>query len=91
MRRTQIYLDEDHKRALKILATTRDANVSDLIREAIERLLRDEFAGADWRAEMRRLQKSMLKQLGGGVGEERLHAALKQARAEIAREDGENA
>jgi hypothetical protein len=48
MTRTQIYLTEDQKRALRHMAAERDSNVSDLIREAVDRLLASE--GVDWGA-----------------------------------------
>lgn len=39
MRRTNLYLDPDKLRALKMLAATEDASVSDLVREAIDTLI----------------------------------------------------
>jgi len=50
--RTQIYLDESQRRALKLLAATSDSTMSDLVRRAVDRLLSDEFAAKDWAAEM---------------------------------------
>lgn len=50
--RTQIYLDDQQRRALKMLAASSDRTVSDLVRCAINRLLTDEFAGKDWAVEM---------------------------------------
>jgi hypothetical protein len=50
--RTQIYLDEKQRRALKLLAASSDRSVSDLVRHAIDRLLNDEFAGKNWADEM---------------------------------------
>jgi Arc/MetJ-type ribon-helix-helix transcriptional regulator len=54
MNRTQIYLDERQRKALKLIAATTDVSMSDLIRRAVDRLLlSDEFAGKDWASEMR--------------------------------------
>ena len=50
--RTQVYLDEKQRRALKMLAASRDTTVSDLVRHAVDRLLRDEFGKKDWASEI---------------------------------------
>jgi cytochrome P450 len=53
MRRTNLYLDPDKLRALKMLAANEDASVSDLVREAIDTLIDrrlHERAAADPRA-----------------------------------------
>jgi len=50
--RTQIYLDEKQRRALKMLAASTDQSVSDLVRRAVDRLLSDEFVGKDWGTEL---------------------------------------
>jgi hypothetical protein len=39
MRRTNLYLDPEKLRALKMLAASEDASVSDLVREAIDTLI----------------------------------------------------
>jgi len=39
MRRTNLYLDPDKLRALKMLAVNEEASVSDLVREAIDALI----------------------------------------------------
>jgi hypothetical protein len=39
MRRTNLYLDPDKLRALKMLAAKEDASVSDLVREAIDAMI----------------------------------------------------
>lgn len=79
MRRTQIYLDEDQKAALRALAADRGANVSDVIREAIDRLLRDEFSGDDWADRLRALQTRVQARLGD-VSEEDVEAAFRRVR-----------
>jgi Arc/MetJ-type ribon-helix-helix transcriptional regulator len=50
--RTQIYLEERQRRALKLLAASTDSSLSDLVRRAVDRLLESEFDGKDWTAEM---------------------------------------
>jgi len=50
--RTQIYLDDKQRQALKLLAASSDASVSDLVRRAVTRMLNEEFAGKDWATEI---------------------------------------
>jgi Arc/MetJ-type ribon-helix-helix transcriptional regulator len=45
MRRTNIYLDPDTLRALKMVAANEDASVSDLVRTAIDKFLESRAAG----------------------------------------------
>lgn len=46
--RTQIYLSDQQRRALKLLSAASDQSVSDLVRRAVDRLLSDELASEDW-------------------------------------------
>jgi Arc/MetJ-type ribon-helix-helix transcriptional regulator len=46
--RTQIYLSDQQRRALKLLSAASDQSVSDLVRRAVDRLLSDELASDDW-------------------------------------------
>jgi Arc/MetJ-type ribon-helix-helix transcriptional regulator len=46
--RTQIYLTDQQRRALKLLSAASDQSVSDLVRRAVDRLLSDELASDDW-------------------------------------------
>jgi DNA-binding ferritin-like protein len=46
--RTQIYLSDRQRRALKLLSAASDQSVSDLVRRAMDRLLSDELASDDW-------------------------------------------
>lgn len=92
MRRTQIYLDEDQKKALKALALDRDATVSDLVREAVARLLRDEVTNdASWQS-LGRLQQRIRTSVMGALGHEptddEIAAAAKSARKAVARKRG---
>jgi len=50
--RTQIYLSDQQRRALKLLSAARDQSVSDLVRRAVDRLLSDELASDDWGARL---------------------------------------
>ncbi|HEY9084966.1 MAG TPA: CopG family transcriptional regulator [Candidatus Tyrphobacter sp.] len=79
MRRTQIYLDEDQKRALRTLAAERDSNVSDLVRQAVDRLLKEEIDRGDWAARLGVWQKRIRRRLGD-VREERVDEALRSVR-----------
>jgi Arc/MetJ-type ribon-helix-helix transcriptional regulator len=50
--RTQIYLSDQQRRALKLLSAASDQSVSDLVRRAVDRLLSDELASDDWGARL---------------------------------------
>jgi Arc/MetJ-type ribon-helix-helix transcriptional regulator len=64
MRRTQIYLDEDQKRALRSLAASLDSNVSDLIRRAVDRLLQEELPRKEWAKRLGDWQKRIRERYG---------------------------
>jgi Arc/MetJ-type ribon-helix-helix transcriptional regulator len=51
--RLQVHLDPDRHKALRLLAAASNASVSDLVRKAVDLLLRSEFARKDWSGEMR--------------------------------------
>ncbi len=80
MNRTQIYLDEDQKKALRLLATARDRTVSDIVREAVDRLLAGELDQTDLGAQLTAVQARIQAHLGDRT-EEDIAAALKRARA----------
>lgn len=50
--RTQIYLSDRQRRALKLLSAASDQSVSDIVRRAVDRLLSDELASEDWGAQL---------------------------------------
>ncbi len=50
--RLQIHLDPSRHKALRLLAAAADTSVPDLVRRAIDHLLRDEFARTDWDNEL---------------------------------------
>lgn len=79
MRRTQIYLDEAQKRALRHLAAERDSSVSDLVREAVSRMLTDE--GVDWGARFDAFRQRIETQPGPGVTDEDVEQAVTEVRA----------
>jgi len=78
--RTQIYLDEKQRRALKMLAASTDQSVSDLVRRAIDRLLSDEFVGKDWGTEMSALV-GRLRKAGREITDARAVKAVEQHRS----------
>ncbi len=80
MTRTQIYLDDDQKAALRLLAAGSDSTVSDLVRRAVDRLLAGELKGADLAGQLSALQARLQARLGDRT-EEDVAAALKRARA----------
>ncbi|MBM4436340.1 MAG: ribbon-helix-helix protein, CopG family [Actinobacteria bacterium] len=55
MIRTQIQLTPTQARELKRLAAERDASVAELVRQAIDRLLREEGMDARWERALRAL------------------------------------
>lgn len=83
MRRTQIYLDEDQKRALRAIAADKDVNVSDLVRRAIDKLLADEIPRGDWGSRFDALLKRVEGELARDPTDDEVEAAFRQARAEM--------
>jgi len=80
MTRTQIYLDDDQRAALRLLAAGRDSTVSDLVRMAVDRLLAGELEGTDLASQLSAVQARLQARLGDRT-EEDVAAALKRARA----------
>lgn len=79
MTRTQIYLDDDQKAALRLLAAGRGSTVSDIVREAVDRLLAGELQGTDWVRQVSAVQARLQARLGDRSDEE-VAEALKRAR-----------
>jgi len=52
MHRTNVYLDSEVVRSLKLLAAARGKSMSDLIREAVDDMLAHPPDGVDWRSEV---------------------------------------
>jgi len=50
MHRTNIYLNDDQRDALRQLTAASGETMSDVVRRAIDRLFADEFVGQDWGA-----------------------------------------
>ncbi len=48
MHRTDIYLDEDQRAALRQLSAPSGETMLDVVRRAIDRLLAEKFVGQDW-------------------------------------------
>jgi Arc/MetJ-type ribon-helix-helix transcriptional regulator len=80
MTRTQIYLDDDQKAALRSLAMGRDSTVSDLVREAVDRLLAGELENKDLGSHLAAVQERLQARLSNRSDEEFV-IALKRARA----------
>ena len=78
--RTQVYLGEEQRRALKLLAASSDSTVSDLVRRAVDRLLAGEFAGKDWATEMDAVV-GRLRSAGPEHSDEEVDAAIAARRA----------
>jgi predicted transcriptional regulator len=79
MTRTQIYLDDDQKAALRLLAANRQSTVSDLVREAVDRLLEVEFQGVDFGTRFTDVQARLQARIGDRSDTE-VDAAFKKAR-----------
>ncbi len=78
MTRTQIYLTEEQKLALRRMAAEHGSNVSDLVRAAIDRLLDNERV--DWGARFDAFRKSIEEQ-GPEFTEEDFEAAAAEVKA----------
>jgi Arc/MetJ-type ribon-helix-helix transcriptional regulator len=78
--RTQIYLDDKQRRALKMLAASRDLTVSDLVRRAVDRLLCDEFGDKNWETEME-AAVTRIRAGGSELSDDQVDAAIAQRRA----------
>jgi len=61
--RTQIHLSDQQRQALELLLAASDQPVSDLVRQAVERLLSDELAGEDWGARLDALMERIRSQI----------------------------
>lgn len=81
MERTQIYLDEEQKRKLRLIAADEGGNVSDLIRSAIDRLLDDRFPTVDRLTKYHEVRKRIVESLDGGATDEEIEAAFRRMRA----------
>jgi Arc/MetJ-type ribon-helix-helix transcriptional regulator len=79
MRRTQIYLDEDQKKALKLIAAESDSTVSDIVREAIDRVIKERIDRGQWAARLGEWQER-LRERYGDFTEEQVDAALRSVR-----------
>jgi Arc/MetJ-type ribon-helix-helix transcriptional regulator len=80
MRRTQIYLDENQKAALRVVAADRGVNVSELVREAIQEFLRVELNAQGRVARFDALREIILAELDGGLTDEEIDAVAKRKR-----------
>jgi hypothetical protein len=77
MTRTQIYLTESQKRILRHIAAERDSNVSDLVREAVDRLIASD--GVDWGARFDAFREKI--EAGPEFSEEDFEAADTEVKA----------
>ena len=67
MKRTNFYVDDERLEALKHVATTEHISVSDLVREGIDRVIRERMRGKPDRAALRAdLQAYLQKYTGKG-------------------------
>jgi Arc/MetJ-type ribon-helix-helix transcriptional regulator len=61
MKRTNFYVDDERLAALKHVATTERVSVSDLVREGIDRVIRERMRGKPDRATLRADLKEYLR------------------------------
>jgi len=67
MKRTNFYVDDERLTALKHVAATEKSSVSDLVREGIDRVIRERMRGRPDRARLRDdLQAFLRKYTGKG-------------------------
>jgi Arc/MetJ-type ribon-helix-helix transcriptional regulator len=64
MKRTQIYLDEDQKKALRMIAAEADSSVSEIVRKAIDTAIRQHVDGGDLAARLGEWQKRVRQRYG---------------------------
>lgn len=86
MRRTQIYLDEDQKRALRAIAADKEVNMSDLVRGAIDKLLAEEIPRGDWGSRFDALQARIEAEMPHEPTDEDVERAFRQARSDMKRD-----
>ena len=65
MKRTNFYVDTERLEALKHVATTESVSVSDLVREGIDRVIRERMHGKPDRATLRADLKEYLRRYTG--------------------------
>jgi Arc/MetJ-type ribon-helix-helix transcriptional regulator len=82
MERTQIYLDESQKAALRAIAADRGQNVSDVIRQAIDRLLSEDLDTVDIAARLDAVKARIAARVGS-VSDEQIDDAAKLAKQQI--------
>jgi hypothetical protein len=65
MKRTNFYVDDERLEALKHVATTESVSVSDLVREGIDRVIRERMHGKPDRATLRADLREYLRRYAG--------------------------
>ena len=65
MKRTNFYVDDERLEALKHVATTEHVSVSDLVREGIDRVIRERMKGQPDRAALRADLRAYLAKYAG--------------------------
>ena len=67
MKRSNFYVDDERLEALKHVATTERVSVSDLVREGIDRVIRERMRGKPDRATLRADLQEYLRRYTGTV------------------------
>lgn len=65
MKRTNFYVDDERLTALKHVAATEKSSVSDLVREGIDRVIRERMRGRPDRAKLRDDLQAFLRKYAG--------------------------
>ncbi len=65
MKRTNFYVDDERLAALKLVSTTERVSVSDLVREGIDRVIRERMHGKPDRATLRADLQEFLRRYAG--------------------------
>jgi Arc/MetJ-type ribon-helix-helix transcriptional regulator len=65
VKRTNFYVDDERLAALKLVSTTERVSVSDLVREGIDRVIRERMHGKPDRATLRADLQEFLRRYAG--------------------------
>ncbi len=78
MKRHNLYLDEEKLRTLRVVAASESVTVSDLVREAIDRIIADRLSGAkrspseNLQDRLNRLFEHVAQKIPAGLSEEEI-------------------
>ena len=84
MQRTNIYLDEDQVRALKYLSAEHEQSVAELVRQAVDNYLAQEFDNDEvWQQRMSDLLRRIKERNSSTANPEEIERDISLAREEV--------